>query len=94
MKGSGSSNILRLAALFAPSMFAGLNNHFSLLQCLLIECGVSEVLCPSFTFIKLQCVVPENIHTPTTEGILNSRGVGWGGGSKAQEIPEETGGWR
>ena len=33
------------------------------------------------------CVVPENIHTPTTEGIGNSRGVG-GGGSMAQEIPE------
>ena len=36
-----------------------------------------------------QCVVPENIHTPTTEGIGNSRGVG---GSKAQEIPERRGG--
>ena len=35
------------------------------------------------------CVVPENIHTPTTEGVGNSRGVG---GSKAQEIPEEWGG--
>jgi len=33
-------------------------------------------------------VVPENVHTPTTEGIGNSRGVG---GSKAQENPEETG---
>ena len=28
----------------------------------------------------MQCVVPENIHTPTTEGIGNSRGVGGGGG--------------
>ena len=37
----------------------------------------------------LQCVVPENIHTPTTEGIGNSRGVG---GSMAQEIPEGRGG--
>ena len=37
------------------------------------------------------CVVPENIHTPTTEGIGNSRGVG---GSKAQENPEERGGER
>ena len=36
-----------------------------------------------------QCVVPENIHTPTTEGIGHSRGVG---GSKAQEIPEGRGG--
>ena len=30
-------------------------------------------------------MVPENIHTPTAEGIGNSRGVG---GSMAQEIPE------
>ena len=36
-------------------------------------------------------VVPENIHTPTTEGIGNSRGVG---GSKSQEIPEGMGGKR
>ena len=36
----------------------------------------------------LQCVVPENIQTPTTEGIGNSRGVG---GSEAQEIPEGRG---
>ena len=35
-----------------------------------------------------QCVVPENIQTPTTEGIGNSRGVG---GSDAQEIPEGRG---
>ena len=34
------------------------------------------------------CVVPENIQTPTTEGIGNSRGVG---GSEAQEIPEARG---
>jgi len=33
-------------------------------------------------------VVLENIHTPTTEGIGNSRGVG---GLKAQENPEERG---
>ena len=37
------------------------------------------------------CVVPENIHTLTTEGIGNSRGVG---GSKSQEIPEGIGGKR
>ena len=37
---------------------------------------------------KFQCVVPENIQVPTTEGIGNSRGVG---GSKAQEIPEGRG---
>ena len=34
------------------------------------------------------CVVPENIHTPTTEGIGNSKGEGW---SKTQEIPEGRG---
>ena len=37
-----------------------------------------------------ECLVPENIQTPTTEGIGNSRGVG-GGGSEAQEIPEGSG---
>ena len=36
----------------------------------------------------LDCVVPENIHTPTTEGIGHSGGVG---GSKTQEIPEGRG---
>ena len=36
----------------------------------------------------LQCVVPENIQTPTTEGIGNSEGVG---GSMAQEIPKGRG---
>ena len=40
--------------------------------------------CQIFSAV-LKCVVPENIHTPTTEGIGNSRGVG---GSMAQEIPE------
>ena len=39
----------------------------------------------------LKCVVPENIHTPTTEGIGNSRGVG---GTKSQEILEGMGGKR
>ena len=37
------------------------------------------------------CVVPENNHTPTTEGIENSEGVG--GGSKTLEILEGRGGW-
>ena len=37
----------------------------------------------------MYCVVPENIHTPPTEGIGISRGVG---GSKAQENPERGGG--
>ena len=35
-----------------------------------------------------ECVVPENIHTPTMEGIGNSEGEG---GSKTQEIPEGRG---
>ena len=38
--------------------------------------------------IVLECVVPENIQTPTMEGIGNSRGVG---GSEVQEIPEGRG---
>ena len=38
--------------------------------------------------VFVHCVVPENIQTPTTEGIGNSRGVG---GSEAQEIPEGRG---
>ena len=38
---------------------------------------------------NLNCVVPENIHTPPTEGIGISRGVGV---SKAQENPEGWGG--
>ena len=38
-------------------------------------------------FLK-NCVVPENIQTPTTEGIGNSEGVG---GSMAQEIPKGRG---
>ena len=37
-------------------------------------------------------MVPENIHTLTTEGIGNSRGMGGGGGSMAKEIPEGRGG--
>ena len=37
---------------------------------------------------RLYCVVPENIQTPTTEGIGNSKGVG---GSMAQEIPKGRG---
>ena len=41
---------------------------------------------------EFHCVVPENIHTPTTEGIGNSGGVG--GGTKGQENPEERGGER
>ena len=36
----------------------------------------------------VDCVVPENIQTPTTEGIGNSRGMG---GSEVQEIPEGRG---
>ena len=43
------------------------------------------------TFEKVQCVVRENIHTPTTE-LEIPRGEGGGGrGSEAQEIPEGKG---
>ena len=43
------------------------------------------------TFEKVQCVVPENIHTPTRE-LEIPRGEGGGGrGSEAQEIPEGKG---
>ena len=45
----------------------------------------SQYLGQPSSIIVYHCVVPENIHTPTTEGIGNSRGVG---GSMAQEIPE------
>ena len=41
--------------------------------CQFINDLVNKVIC--------KCVVPENIHTPTTEGIGISRGVG-GGGSR------------
>ena len=37
----------------------------------------------------MYCVVPDNNHTPTTEGIGNSKREGWG--SKTQEIPEGRG---
>ena len=37
------------------------------------------------------CVVPENIHTPTTEGIGNSGGVRRMRVSKTQEILERRG---
>ena len=43
---------------------------------------------PSLCVLLLECVVPENIQTPTTEGIGNSKGVG---GSETQEIPEGRG---
>ena len=53
-------------------------------------CHISaEVECGGLLSFICKCVVPENIHTPTTEGIGHSRGVG---GSKAQEIPEGRGG--
>ena len=42
------------------------------------------------TFEKVQCVVPENIHTPTTE-LEIPRGERGGRGSEAQEIPEGKG---
>jgi len=36
----------------------------------------------------MECVVPENIHTPTTEGIGNSGGVGGGVGSPGKSRGE------
>ena len=36
-------------------------------------------------------MVPENIHTPTTEGIRNSRGVGGGGGQKLRKFQRDGG---
>ena len=33
-----------------------------------------------------QCLVPENIHTPTTEGNGNSGGVGGGGGQRPRKF--------
>ena len=42
------------------------------------------------TFEKVECVVPENIHTPTTE-LEIPRGGGVGKESEAQEIPEGRG---
>jgi len=45
---------------------------------------------------KTECMVPENIHTPTTEGIGNSKGMevgmGVGMGSKTQKIFRGGGG--
>jgi len=38
-------------------------------------------------------VVPENIHTPTTEGIGNSKGVGEGGGFKDPGNSRGERGW-
>ena len=42
----------------------------------------------NFVTAVTKCVVPENIQTPTMEGIGNSRGVG---GSETQEISEGRG---
>lgn len=35
--------------------------------------------------IYTDCIVPENIHTSTTEGIKNIEGLGWGKGPKFTE---------
>ena len=44
-------------------------------------------------YIFKQCVqVPENIQTPTTEGIGNSREVGGGGGQKPRKF-QRGGAW-
>ena len=48
-------------------------------------------MCGLVQFVECsKCVVPENIQTPTKEGIGNSRGGG--GGAGAPEIPEGGGG--
>ena len=64
--------------------------HSCILFSFFFPCDFPEdIYLQAFNFaIFLQCVVPENIQTPTTEGIGNSRGVG---GSEAQEIPEGRG---
>ena len=46
------------------------------------------VIAGTLVLKRFDCVVPENIQAPTTEGIGNSRGVG---GSEAKEIPEGRG---
>ena len=43
-------------------------------------------------FMNHYCVVPENIQTPTTEGIGNSRGVGGGGGGQRLRKFQKGGG--
>ena len=58
------------------------------LGCLLTEID-SNKLGQYRIYCTGECVVPENIHTPTMEGIGNSEGEG--GGSKTQEIPEGRG---
>ena len=42
------------------------------------QCHISDIKAASLQSQKKnsQCVVPENIHTPTTEGIRNSEGKG------------------
>ena len=40
--------------------------------------SLEENIIGKIGLVRLECVVPENIHTPTNERIGNSRG-GWGG---------------
>ena len=49
-------------------------------------------ICQAFCnfFCNFYCVVPENIHTPTTEGIGNSEGEG-GGGQRPRKFQWEGG---
>ena len=67
-------------------------NGCKISHAVLIAMHQSVQVCQHFPVILLDlliyCVVPENIHTPTTEGIGNSEGEG---GSKTQEIPEARG---
>ena len=69
-----------------------LHAHYIALHCITLHCIALHCVplhCIPLHYITLHCVVPENIHTPTIEGIGNSRGEG---GSKAQKISEGWGG--
>ena len=71
------SSMLRNKTKLRPLNFSGSNSN-------LIHLSWKTDLLTFFCY----CVVPENIQTPTTEGIGNSEGVG---GSMAQEIPKGRG---
>ena len=64
------------------------NFYFKLQFAIVLQYANFNYLMTNYAMFYMQCVVPENIHTPTTEGIGNSEGEG---GSKTQEIPEGRG---
>ena len=74
---STTTHTWRICVMFTGTVSQG-NTNLKI-ACSVIFFSVSFLCSPRINFSK--CVVPENIHTPTTEGV----GVG---GSKAQEIPE------